>query len=55
MIKKYNPSYFKDDFFKEENIKYRVTDISINEINNFSLESLKDEFVDKKEILYINL
>ena len=39
----YNPSYFKDDFFKEENIKYRVTDISINEINNFFLESLKDE------------
>ncbi|MFY4758609.1 hypothetical protein ACOTVP_05890, partial [Aliarcobacter butzleri] len=25
----YNPNYFKDDFFKEENIKYRVTDISI--------------------------
>ena len=31
----YNPNYFKDGFFKEENIKYRVTDISINEINNF--------------------
>lgn len=41
----YNPSYFKDDFFKEENIKYRVTDISINEINNFFLESLKEEFI----------
>ncbi|PRM88495.1 hypothetical protein CJ671_08960 [Aliarcobacter cryaerophilus] len=38
----YNPSYFKDDFFKEENIKYKYTDISINEINNFFLESLND-------------
>lgn len=44
----YNPNYFKDDFFKEENIKYRYTDISINEINNFFLESLKDEFQLKK-------
>ena len=39
----YNPSYFKDDFFKEGNIKYRYTDVSINEINNFFLENLKDE------------
>lgn len=38
----YNPIYFKDDFFKEENIKYRVTDISINEMNNFFLDNLKD-------------
>lgn len=45
----YNPNYFKDDFFKEENIKYRYTDISINEINNFFLESLKKEFMDKKD------
>ena len=45
----YNPSYFKDDFFKEENIKYRFTDISINEINNFFLGNLKDEFIAKFE------
>ena len=51
MTKIYNPSYFKDDFFKEENIKYRVTDISINEINNFFLESLSDEFIVKKYVI----
>ena len=45
----YNPNYFKDDFFKEENIKYRFTDISINEINNFFLESLSDEYILKKD------
>jgi hypothetical protein len=45
----YNPNYFKDGFFKEENIKYRFTDISINEINNFFLESLSDEYILKKD------
>ena len=45
----YNPNYFKDGFFKEENIKYRFTDISINEINNFFLGNLKDEFIAKFE------
>ncbi|MCT7644104.1 hypothetical protein [Aliarcobacter butzleri] len=45
----YNPNYFKDDFFKEENIKYRYTDISINEINNFFLESMKEGFLDKRD------
>jgi hypothetical protein len=45
----YNSSYFKDDFFKEENIKYRVTDISINEINNFFLECLMVEYIFKRE------
>ena len=50
----YNPNYFKDDFFKEENIKYRVTDISINEINNFFLEYLKEEFVIKKDQILSN-
>lgn len=45
----YNPNYFKDDFFKEENIKYRYTDISINEINNFFLNSLSDVYISKKE------
>ena len=36
-------------YFKEVNIKYRITDISINEINNFFLENLRDEYFDKKE------
>ena len=45
----YNPSYFKDDFFKEENIKYRITDISINEINNLFLDSLRVEYICKKD------
>ncbi|MCT7566134.1 hypothetical protein N5T96_07260 [Aliarcobacter butzleri] len=44
----YNPNYFKDSFFKEENIKYKYTDISINEINNFFFENLENELVDKK-------
>ncbi len=47
----YQIKYFKEDFFKEENIKYRITDISINEINNFFFENLRDEYFDKKEII----
>ena len=50
----YNPIYFKDDFFKEENIKYRITDISINEINNFFLESLRNGFVGRKDEILDN-
>ena len=45
----YKPDYFKDDFFKEKNIKYRYTDVSINEINNFFLENLNNKFIVKKE------
>ena len=45
----YNPNYFKDDFFKEKNIKYRYTDVSINEINNFFLENLNNKSIAKKE------
>lgn len=44
----YNPNYFKDDFFKEENIKYRCTNISINEINNFFIDNLNDKFINKR-------
>ena len=45
----YNPNYFKDDSFKEGNIKYRYTDVSINEINNFFLDSLRVEYIFKKD------
>ena len=34
---------------KEENIKYRITDISINEINNLFLDSLRVEYICKKD------
>lgn len=43
----YKPLYFNDNFFKEENIKYRKIDISIDEIESFFLENLKDEFKTK--------
>ena len=45
----YNPDYFKDGFFKEENIKYRYTAISINEINNLFLESFNHDFLSQKD------
>ena len=49
MIKKYIiQTILKMIFFKEENIKYRYTDISINEINNFFLESLNAQFIGKR-------
>ena len=42
---------------KEENIKYRVTDISINEINNFFLENINSLYIEEnisKKIKFIN-
>ena len=53
----YNPNYFKDDFFKEDNIKYSYTDISINEINNFFLENINYLYIEEnisKKIKFIN-
>ncbi len=45
----YKPYYFKDDFFKEENIIYRTIDITFNEINNLFFENLKDEYLELKK------
>ncbi|WWW11188.1 hypothetical protein V7P26_09250 [Arcobacter cryaerophilus gv. pseudocryaerophilus] len=47
----YTPYYFKEDFFKEENIKYRYSDITFNEINNLFLENIRVQFVDKKKLM----
>ena len=47
----YTPYYFNEDFFKEENIKYRYSDITFNESNNLFLENIRVQFVDKKKLM----